>query len=361
MTTPNLFHYATSELSQDAILAYLLSWANPKYKKANPSLNELGKKLVRSLVASWTAASNTVNPLSDKSIESITVGTQRERIDIWVEINEDIVLILEDKTDTVEHSDQISRYVTKAGHIWPNRKPLAVYVKTGNECPPTPRNDIPCGIFLRSDLLEVLKKVKDTGNTIIEEFRCFLHEWQTSTDSYTSIPYHNWTWNAKQGYYNYLNGWLSDKDIWSQWDYVPNPSGGFLGFWWHWKSLSRLNCDLYLQIEDTSRLQIRINSMKRDSKGNLEKVESNLMWEVLSVINNHLAKGAFPKIRVQKSGRYRGGKYAAVVDVFFDDKDTYLATDDHGIIDLRLIEDRLLLAMQFIDVVCAEEKDQNDS
>ena len=37
---PRLFDYATSELSQDAILIWLLSWADPKHKDANEYLHE---------------------------------------------------------------------------------------------------------------------------------------------------------------------------------------------------------------------------------------------------------------------------------------------------------------------------------
>ena len=29
-----------------------------------------------------------------------------------------------------------------------------------------------------------------------------------------------------------------------KWGYVPNPSGGFMGFWWHWRG------DKYLQLEE---------------------------------------------------------------------------------------------------------------
>jgi len=33
MNKPNLFNYATSELSQDAMICYMLEWAKEDYKK----------------------------------------------------------------------------------------------------------------------------------------------------------------------------------------------------------------------------------------------------------------------------------------------------------------------------------------
>ena len=33
MESPNIFEYATSELSQDAVICYFAEWANPIYKE----------------------------------------------------------------------------------------------------------------------------------------------------------------------------------------------------------------------------------------------------------------------------------------------------------------------------------------
>lgn len=37
---PNLFTYATSELSQDAFICWLAAWADPKFKDADPALHQ---------------------------------------------------------------------------------------------------------------------------------------------------------------------------------------------------------------------------------------------------------------------------------------------------------------------------------
>lgn len=96
---PNIFHYATSELSQDAILSWIIEWANPQNKNNDEQLWQLGVEFVRMLTNN-----NNLN------ISSIKIKRQWEHIDICVEINSDTVLIIEDKTFTSEHSNQLQRY-----------------------------------------------------------------------------------------------------------------------------------------------------------------------------------------------------------------------------------------------------------
>ena len=133
MITPNVFNFATSELSQDAVLAYILSWARPGYQNRYPELNRLGDKLLRLLVEKAATKKGIQNPL-DKSepVTELKVGTQRDRIDVWAEINDRWFLVIEDKTETNIHSRQLERYCSKIdSEKW---IVLPVYVKTGNEC-----------------------------------------------------------------------------------------------------------------------------------------------------------------------------------------------------------------------------------
>lgn len=49
MAIPNIFDHATSELSQDAFLCWLISWADPEHKAADPELHEVARDFVRKL------------------------------------------------------------------------------------------------------------------------------------------------------------------------------------------------------------------------------------------------------------------------------------------------------------------------
>lgn len=105
MCVPNLFNHARSELSQDAWLAYILEWADPKYEKW-PALHKLGQDL---LLALLRKAGRKIG-----KIKTVIVKTQDHKVDISVDINEKIFMIIEDKIKTGPHGNQIERYKREA-------------------------------------------------------------------------------------------------------------------------------------------------------------------------------------------------------------------------------------------------------
>ena len=44
---PSLFKFASSELSQDAFICWLLSWASPENKDKDPGLHNCGLELIK--------------------------------------------------------------------------------------------------------------------------------------------------------------------------------------------------------------------------------------------------------------------------------------------------------------------------
>ena len=93
----NLFSFATKELSQDAFLCWLANWYN-----YNSPLKALSEKFLRLILAK--------NNMAEVKISSVSVLRQYNHIDVLLVINEKIAIIVEDKTYTSEHGDQIARY-----------------------------------------------------------------------------------------------------------------------------------------------------------------------------------------------------------------------------------------------------------
>jgi hypothetical protein len=50
MNEPNIFNFATSELSQDAFIAWLLTWANKEYEGIDKNLHACATDFVRQLI-----------------------------------------------------------------------------------------------------------------------------------------------------------------------------------------------------------------------------------------------------------------------------------------------------------------------
>lgn len=114
----NLFEYATKELSQDAFLRWFIE----------NDYNGSGRELLGALA--------NVDP---NKITNIKTWAQSEHIDICVDFNvnsEPHILIIEDKVNTGEHSNQLERYMksvqkwNKANENYKNRESHFIFYKT---------------------------------------------------------------------------------------------------------------------------------------------------------------------------------------------------------------------------------------
>ena len=125
MSRPNLFKIATKELSQDGFITWLLQWADPSNLEYDAELCQSAQCFVRFLMG------------RDDSyvITSVEAGRQWEHIDIWAVVNETEAIIIEDKTGTGEHSDQLTRYREFALDYYSGKgvNLHCIYLKTGNE------------------------------------------------------------------------------------------------------------------------------------------------------------------------------------------------------------------------------------
>ena len=115
MNRPNLFRIATSELSQDAFLVWLIQWADPSTMQYDPALCTAGQDFIRFLLGKSQKYDNI--PKIDKVIVRKQVVTIQDKprkrkdiIDMWVEVNDRFLIVIEDKTGSAEHSRQLDRY-----------------------------------------------------------------------------------------------------------------------------------------------------------------------------------------------------------------------------------------------------------
>lgn len=345
--TPNLFHYATKELAQDAALAYILAWAQPVFRESYPRLHELGTALLRALLATKPCTTDVT------TVTSLDVETQADRIDLLARINDEneegLVLLVEDKLRTHEHSDQVSRYSEKARKRYPNREIVPVYVKTGN----VSRHILPpeekCGRFLRRGLLDVLGWFPDTGNIIVDNFRANLQERENETNSYRHESPSKWKGAAVEGFYTELQDRMEkeDKRDSVKWDYAANAAGGLRWYVFAENTMVQKSHEftMYLQIEDATRLTVRLG------EGNGPGIRAPIMHEVLEPLEDTVRQA--DDIRIKKAGRFRGGDTAAVAEVTFGDENSYLALMEGGIVDMDATMQRLVRAREFVSKVAS--------
>ena len=242
---PNLFTHARSELAQDAVIAYLIQWADPHHKAHNAHMNALGEYFLRQLLSCSSQATGVDGLADGEPINAVTVTTQIRGIDILVTVNSRIALIIEDKVDTHEHDQQIVRYRQVVSQILAipasELRIHAVYLKTGNEPPHLRPNPNLCDFIYRNRLLEIFHQHPNLADPILQQFQQHLELMEADTQSYQTQPPNSWSQRAIEGFYQSICHWLENlfqNEEWihpshPQWSYQANPQGGELVCaWW---------------------------------------------------------------------------------------------------------------------------------
>ena len=229
MNQPNIFDYTTSELSQDAFLCYMLAFGKEQYKKDFPKEYAVAHKFLAKC------------GLSERE-KILSVERQFEHIDVLI-VTASYILIIEDKTYTDEHDDQIIRYVK---NIRSNNKKFSAdkkikvcYFKTGDYVheyvPPAEQNllsEKDCCSLKRDDMLEILENNR-TGNLIFESFYQRLNSVKERVKACDDNDI--MTWNTEK-WFDYLYNMLQGHKFNIGW--VHNARGGFYGCWFDWYNVA---------------------------------------------------------------------------------------------------------------------------
>lgn len=174
---PNLFDYATSELSQDAFLSWIIKWADKEYCD-DKKMNQCGKEIVSKLSGGKIPATGeyTVDIYKQYTISN------GQKMDLWITFNEEekdskkYSLVIEDKVDTLFHDSQLKNYRNEA-EKWCKKNNVVssyCYYKSGF-LSATEKNLVEkvyskgsWNAFSVYDILPTLKKY--TENQIIEDY-----------------------------------------------------------------------------------------------------------------------------------------------------------------------------------------------
>lgn len=251
MKLPNLFDYATSELSQDAFILWLLQWANPEFAEPDQMLHDTAQNFVRLLLED-----------NDLEISSIKYDKQKFHIDVYAIVNNKYFILIEDKTNTSQHHQQMTIYSQEVERRkeYCNLQKHCVYFKTGNESQAnieairksyeTNNANWHFTAIQRQEFLSVLNEY-DGENLILHNYRDRLGQLEADSLSYLNHPVNEWSWNAWQGFYTELAKYL--PNIW--WGIVPAKSGAFVCAAFPW-----------VEIQEGYHLKLQIEGYHRDEE-----------------------------------------------------------------------------------------------
>lgn len=253
MINNNLFYYATSELSQDAFICYLASFA---FKDANkdPVLNECARNLFHLFVPEIDAE----DVVLEKIERQFSLG-KNGRIDVLLTVQSkgrNYKIIIEDKTFTGDYKGQLINYKVGILEKYPKYEVRGIFYKTGFQSNLSAAKEANYTIITREKILEFLALyMKRISNQIIIDYYYYWKEFQEETVSFKNTPVQNWTWKQVYGFYDYLKNsdFTKNSALWMNYNYVANPTGGFHGLWFGPStsdiSINGIWFEFYLQLE----------------------------------------------------------------------------------------------------------------
>lgn len=306
MPKPNLFDYAYKELSQDAVICWLIKWSGTQSEDApEQALRDLGHAFVEALLAKHGAA-------LAGSVRCAEIHQQNLGIDVLARVRDEQmshVLLIEDKTYTDRHSGQLKRYynqVVNGGSALGNVDESSVrpvFLKTGNQSRYKDgriESESRYKVFGRKNFLDVLDRFPG-DHPIVTDFRDHLRRRETAftecSDWGRNDDRSGWSWEAWEGLYRCL-----EESLDADWGYVSNRRGGFVGFWWHWKETTAGDW-FFLQLEiepwDSERQKLCFKVEREDASDDMRDEYHNAI----------LATGAGAVVR---PARMRRGKTMTV-------------------------------------------------
>lgn len=178
---PNIFDIGPKELNLDAFLAWLMLYASDEhikfYYKDDVKMSTCAKEFISQLL-------QFVYPDARPKFDKVESGRQWVRIDVWSTIDAKYCIIIEDKTHTGHHSDQLRTY-KRITEKWCKQTkgylpPVCIYLKTGDECLSSLRNVEAAGfhVFNRKKLLDILARYQGIQNQISKTSTNAYVEWK---------------------------------------------------------------------------------------------------------------------------------------------------------------------------------------
>ena len=313
MTTPNLFNYATSEFSQDAFICYLSELAKIENKKEDNLLHNIAIEFIQKLIG------------EDLEITNVEICRQWYNIDVLLLINEKHAIIVEDKKGTKEHSNQLNRYKKTVTKKLPNYEVIGIYYKMEEQGDYSGVEQAEYKKITRADMLELLEKYKEGKNTIIQNYTQRLFMIENWVNSYKNLKVDDWGWHSWIGFYTYLQKELNDGN----WHYVPNHSGGFLGFWWHFKEIEE-SILFYVQLEQENTIYFKL-IFNKNFDTNIKRQLRDKLREILFLKQNNFV--------ISKAGRSGGYSMSiAKIDNFIIEKEDGTASIEKTFENIKKIE-----------------------
>lgn len=201
----NIFDFATKELTQDAFLCWSFQWINEE----NLQMKNYGLSLLNSFLAK-----HNIEIVSD--VLEVEVKRQYKKIDVLIRVkykdNKRVSIIIEDKTCSTEHSNQLKRYkeiILNEEKI----EPVGIYYKTDYiyDYEEKVVDESGYKIFTKDDMIQVMLNHRDlVDSEIFHSYLDYLIKLQEKEDSIKELIRQNDIYNTLN---THIGQWILMKEI----------------------------------------------------------------------------------------------------------------------------------------------------
>lgn len=289
----NVFNFATSELSQDALLCYWFNFATKEHFNESIEERESAQVLLSNIINKHYGLN-----LLPKDIIVNKIVKQFNFIDILLLVNNKYFILIEDKTYTFEHEKQIDNYLTKL--FEPNEK-TKLFINNNFEINPTKKNTVPVYFkmidqnkyeedryikIIRNDILDILNEYNFKDLSILSMFKQHLLAIDDQVNNFEDYPFSAWSHNQYFGFFNSIKDKLRLKDDNFNIGYLNNKGGGFFAAWFNSEQID---------FPDIDNIFIMISGPKE--KNNNFTIEFRFLYRPLKIKNEESLFLNIEKIR----------------------------------------------------------------
>ena len=314
MRETNLFNWATSELSQDGFICWLMSFAK------NPGINPQLEACAWDFIHRIPSLENAKRLVSIERQVAVKIPDERQKgiIDVLLTVD-DCKVVIEDKIFSPADDAQMDKYIEALKAVG-EKKVVGVFYKPVLQW----RFSKKYFTFKRDVLFSIFNPYKAKINSdIFADYLEYLEYFESEENAYKTLPISQWWGIRYQGFFQHLkDSGLVPKDSW--YGYVANVQGGFMCTNWGWKTpqhVQKFNFAskhfevLYLQLEN-NKICVKMGL----EHGNFNAADVRNAWDTVRNYFRGKLGAEFEFVRFAFSKGNKNARWLTVGYMLYDEK-----------------------------------------